>query len=57
MYLHRLVVVLLIVLYLLSPLLTDAWPDRSHAWYQPFFVWLGIILLIAWLERRHRPHA
>lgn len=52
MYLYRLVFVLLLGLYLLSPILIDTWADTETFWLRPFVIWLLVILLIAWLEQK-----
>ncbi|WP_224248077.1 hypothetical protein [Hyalangium gracile] len=31
------------------------WLREGGAWYLPFAVWLGVILLGAWVARRSRP--
>ena len=51
-------VILLGVLALLlfaSPL-TSWWASRGSPWYLPYLLWLLIILLGAWLQRRQYPH-
>jgi hypothetical protein len=44
-----------ILLLFSSPLLAW-WASPANAWYLPFVLWLGIILLIAWVHhKRHVP--
>ena len=50
------VVVLISLLVLLPPLFT-LWIDVDLPWYLPYLVWLGIILLSAWLQRVLRKNA
>jgi hypothetical protein len=37
-----------------SPL-RQLWLREGGAWYLPFGVWLGVVLLGAWAARRSRP--
>ena len=39
--------------FLFSPPLLAWWASPANVWYLPFLLWLGIILLIAWVH--HRP--
>jgi hypothetical protein len=41
------------ILLLLSPPLVAWWTAPGNVWYLPYLLWLGIILLIAWVQRRH----
>ncbi len=50
---HTLLLGLFIVLLLVSPMLTW-WAAPSSPWYLPYLLWLGIILTIAWVNRRRR---
>ncbi len=54
MYIYRLISVLVIGTYLLSPVVIDSWADADKSWYRPFVIWLLLILLAAWLEYRRR---
>jgi len=41
------------ILLLFSPPLVAWWTAPGNTWYLPYLLWLGIILLIAWVQRRH----
>ena len=51
------IVVVLISLLLLAPPLVTLWFDTDAPWFLPYLVWLGIILLVYWLQRVLRKHA
>jgi len=50
------IVVLMAILILLPPVL-DLWIDSLNAWYMPYLVWLGLIVLSYGLQRILRKHA
>ncbi len=52
MPIYRLVAVLILTLYLLSPSMIDSWTDNSRAWYNPFLIWLTLIMMTAWFEHK-----
>ncbi len=54
MHFYRLLIVLVIGGYLLSPILDQWWPDAATPWYRPFIIWAALILIVAILERRRR---
>ena len=45
------VVVMLISLLVLLPPLPDLWFSIDSAWYLPYLIWFGILLLSFWLQR------
>jgi hypothetical protein len=49
---NTLILGLFILLIFSSPLL-EWWASPTNAWYLPYLIWLGIILLIAWIQHRH----
>jgi hypothetical protein len=51
------IVVLLIASLVLLPPLFTLWISVDLPWYLPYLVWLGIILLSAWLQRVLRKNA
>lgn len=51
------IVVLLIALLVLLPPLLHLWISPQSAWFVPYIVWLGIILLAYWLQRFLSKHA
>ena len=44
---------LFILLLFTTPMLAW-WGNPDSPWYQPYLLWLGIILIIAWVHRRGR---
>lgn len=54
MHLYRLLIVLVIGGYLLSPILEAWWPDSASPWYRPFLIWGALIVMVAILEWRRR---
>lgn len=52
MSMYRLVAVLILSMYLLSPGIVDSWVSSGHAWYSPFLVWLTLIIMTALLEHK-----
>ena len=46
---------LLAVLLFASPL-TRWWSAVGAPWYLPYLLWLGVILLAAWLQQRNTRH-
>ena len=52
MSLYRLIAVLILAVYLLSPDLVDTWSHSERSWYSPFIAWFILILLVAWLEHK-----
>ena len=44
----------LFILFLLSSPFLMLWGRPGSEWYLPYLVWLGIILLIAWVNGRRR---
>ncbi|WP_156473545.1 hypothetical protein [Neptuniibacter pectenicola] len=53
MYFHRLLILLILMLYLVVPLVIDSWQSIDAPWYLPYIIWLAIIL-IAFLVERER---
>ncbi len=52
MSMYRLVAVLILSMYLVSPGMVDSWISSDHAWYSPFVIWLILIMTVAWLEHK-----
>ncbi|MEH6649192.1 MAG: hypothetical protein V7707_04105 [Motiliproteus sp.] len=50
MSIYRLIAVLILTLYLLSPSMVGSWSDDNRTWYSPFLIWLLLIVITAWLE-------
>ncbi len=51
------IVVVLISLLVLLPPLRALWFASDSAWYLPYLIWFGIILLTIWLQRVLKKHA
>ncbi len=54
MYLYRLVFLLVLAIFLFSPVIMEWWIGPQSAWYRPYVIWAGIIAIAFWLERRTR---
>jgi len=52
MYDYRIGLILLLTLYLLSPIMIDWWLADNATWYKPFAIWFVFIALYIWLDRR-----
>ena len=52
MYDYRLGLMILLGLYLLSPLVMDWWLDGQGAWYRPFAIWLLLLVFYIWFNRQ-----
>ena len=48
MSMYRLIAVLILAIYLLSPGMIKFWDNIEHPWYSPFLAWLVLIALTAW---------
>ena len=47
----RLLIILILGAYLLSPAIIDWWSESGRAWYRPYLLWLGLIMLSYWIAR------
>ncbi len=48
--------VALLILLLISGPFMIWWTTPESPWYLPYLIWLGVILIIAWIQlRRHEP--
>lgn len=56
MYLYRLVFLLILAIYVFSPVIMDWWIDPGSSWYRPYLIWFTIIVLAVWLEQRRDKH-
>ncbi len=56
MYIYRLVFLLILGVYIFSPVIMDWWIAPGGAWYRPYVIWLAIIALAYWLERKRGPN-
>ena len=46
------IIVVLVALILLLPPLLHLWMAQDNAWYTPYLVWLGVILLSFLLQKK-----
>jgi hypothetical protein len=46
------IIVVLVALILLLPPLLHLWTAQDNAWYTPYLVWLGVILLSYLLQKK-----
>lgn len=56
MYDYRLGLLLLVGVYLISPIMLDWWLDTSNAWYRPFAFWFILLLCFIWLNNKQQHH-
>lgn len=52
-HVDRVIVLFLFALLVLASPLIGWWADDDSPWYQPYLLWLLLILLAAWLQRRY----
>ena len=50
MYDYRVSLLLVIGLYILSPVIIDWWLVPGSAWYSPFAFWLFLIIAYVWVQ-------
>ena len=55
MYLHRLVLLLVIGIYLFSPAIMQWWIDSPESWYRPWLLWLLLIVAGILLQSWRSP--
>ena len=55
MYDYRVALLLVVGLYLLSPVIIDWWLTPGGNWYRPFAIWLLLIIAQVWIDRRRGP--
>lgn len=51
MYIDRLVLIFIASAYLLSPAIIEWWSEGGTAWYRPYLIWLGLIVVSFWFAR------
>ncbi len=51
MYIHRLILLFVFVIFLVSPAIIDWWLSPTGAWYRPYALWLLLIGASIWLQR------
>lgn len=54
MYDYRLSLLMLIGIFLISPVMMDWWLDDRAAWYRPFGIWAFLIALYIWFNSKQR---
>jgi hypothetical protein len=53
MYIYRLVLILVVGIYLFSPAIMEWWTVPDSAWYQPYVLWLILIVVTFVLQSQH----
>jgi len=56
MYIYRLVLLLVVSIYIFSPVVLDWWVEPGSAWYRPYLIWLALIGIAIWLESKRGPN-
>ncbi|PJE80751.1 hypothetical protein CI610_00239 [invertebrate metagenome] len=56
MYIYRLVLLLIIGIYLFSPAMISWWIRLGEQWYQPWLLWLILVLSGFILQIRGKTH-
>ncbi|MBV1872007.1 MAG: hypothetical protein KUG83_05620 [Gammaproteobacteria bacterium] len=51
MYIDRLLILLIIGAYLITPIITHWWTEGGTAWYRPYLIWAGLIATSFWITR------
>ncbi|MDO6515230.1 MULTISPECIES: hypothetical protein [Neptuniibacter] len=52
MYFHRLLILLVIMLYLVVPLVIDSWQSMDTPWFLPYIIWLAVIAIAFLIDRK-----
>ena len=56
MYIYRVVFLLILAIYVFSPVVIDWWIAPDSSWYRPYALWFGIIVISIWLDYRRDPN-
>lgn len=56
MYVYRLLFLMVMGIYVFSPIIMDWWLGPDGAWYRPYIMWAGIIFVSYWLNRQRGEH-
>lgn len=56
MYIYRLVFLLILAVYIFSPVIIEWWIDPHSVWYRPYIIWAVLIAVAIWLEARRGPN-
>lgn len=56
MYIYRLVFLLVLGIYIFSPIIVDWWVAPDSVWYRPYVIWALIIGVSMWLETHRGPN-
>jgi hypothetical protein len=55
MYDYRVTLLLVVGLYIFSPVIIDWWLAPNGAWYRPFALWFLLIAIYIWVEFKRGP--
>ncbi len=47
---------LIAMLFVFSPVISDWVTHSESGWYRPYFVWLLVIIVAYWIQRRSQQH-
>jgi len=56
MYIYRVVFLLILAIYVFSPVILDWWILPGSAWYRPYVLWFAVIVMGMWLDYRRDPN-
>ena len=54
MYQYCLSMLLLVGIFLISPIMMDWWLSDNSTWYSPFVIWLLLILFYMWFTNKQK---
>lgn len=55
MYDYRISLLLVVGLYIFSPVIIDSWLAPNSAWYHPFAIWFVLIVIYVLVEFKRGP--
>ncbi len=55
MYVYRLLFLMVLGIYVFSPMIMTWWLEPGGSWYRPYLLWLIVIGLSFWLSRQRGP--
>ena len=55
MYVYRLLFLMVLGIYVFSPMIMNWWLEPGVSWYRPYILWLFVIFLSFWLSRQRGP--
>ncbi|WP_284384184.1 hypothetical protein [Litoribrevibacter albus] len=52
MYVYRLLFLMVLGIYVFSPIIMNWWLEPGGSWYRPYIIWFFVIILSFWLSRQ-----